>query len=120
MAAGKAIFADSCAGCHRADGKGVPRMFPPLAHNANVQQRDPTTVLRVILEGARTAPTDKAPTPFTMPAFDWKLKDDQIAAVANYVRNSWGNSAPPVTAATVKDLRQHLRDSLHGSPTGGS
>jgi len=120
MAAGKAIFADSCSGCHQADGKGVPRMFPPLAHDANVQQQNPTTVLRVILEGARTAATDKAPTPFAMPAFDWKLTDAQIAAVANYVRNSWDNSAPPVSAGQVKDLRHSLRRTLHGSPIGGS
>jgi mono/diheme cytochrome c family protein len=120
MAAGEAIFRDSCAGCHRADGKGVPRMFPPLTHNANVQQQNATTVMRVILEGAQTAPTDKAPTPFAMPAFDWKLTDAQIAAVATYVRNSWGNSATPVSADEVKDLRRTLRETLHGSPTGGS
>ena len=31
-----------------------------------------------------------------MPAFAWKLDDAQIAAVATYVRNSWGNAAPAV------------------------
>ncbi len=120
MTAGGAIFADSCSGCHQADGRGVPRMFPPLAHDPNVQQDNPLTVVRVILEGARTAATDKAPTPFAMPAFDWKLTDAQIAAVATYVRNSWGNSAPPVSAATVKDLRDTLRQNLHGHPLGHS
>ena len=109
MMAGKQIFADSCSACHQPDGKGVPRMFPPLEHNANVQQQDPTTVVRVILQGARTVATDKRPTPFAMPAFDWKLKDDQIAAVATYVRNAWGNSAPPVTPEKVHDLRQQIK-----------
>ena len=109
MLAGKQIFADSCSACHQSDGKGVPRMFPPLEHNANVQQRDPTTVVRVILQGARTVATDKRPTPFAMPAFDWKLKDDQIAAVATYVRNAWGNSAPPVTAEQIQNLRQQVK-----------
>ena len=74
--AGKAIFADTCSACHQADGKGVPRMFPPLAHNANVQSADPTSVIRVILEGARTVATDARPTPSSMPAFGWKLDDD--------------------------------------------
>jgi mono/diheme cytochrome c family protein len=37
MDAGKAIFSDSCSGCHQANGEGVERMFPPLTHNANVQ-----------------------------------------------------------------------------------
>ena len=28
MAAGRAIYRDSCAACHQADGKGVPRHVP--------------------------------------------------------------------------------------------
>jgi mono/diheme cytochrome c family protein len=115
MAAGAAIFADSCAACHQADGKGVPRMFPPLSHNANVQQHDASTVIRVILQGAQTVPTDARPTNSTMPAYGWKLTDGQIAAVATYVRNSWGNAAPPVGPDQVKKLR----DSLHQRSVGG-
>jgi mono/diheme cytochrome c family protein len=106
--AGAAIYADSCSACHQSDGTGVPRMFPPLAHNANVQSKDPTSVVRVILEGAQTVPTDARPTPSTMPAFDWKLSDEQIAAVATYVRTNWGNNAPPVSADKVKSLRKAL------------
>jgi mono/diheme cytochrome c family protein len=117
MAAGKAIYADSCSACHQADGKGVPRMFPPLRHDVNAQQQDPTTVVRVILQGARTAATDKRPTPFAMPAYDWKLNDKQVAAVASYVRNAWGNSAPAVTADQVQSLRKALHQS---EATGGS
>jgi mono/diheme cytochrome c family protein len=109
MAAGKAIFVDSCSACHQADGKGVPRMFPPLQHDANVQQSDPSTVIRVILQGARTVATDQRPTPVAMPAYDWKLKDDQVAAVASYVRNAWGNSAPAVSADDVRKLRDAVR-----------
>ncbi|MGH6684984.1 MAG: c-type cytochrome, partial [Pseudolabrys sp.] len=112
MVSGQAIYADSCAACHQADGKGVPGMFPPLVHNVNAQQKDPTTVIRVILQGARTVATDKRPTAVAMPAFDWKLKDDEIAAVATYVRNSWGNAAPPVPPDKVKSLRGTLKKSL--------
>jgi cbb3-type cytochrome c oxidase subunit III len=108
MDAGAAIFADSCSACHEGDGKGVARMFPPLVHNANVQSADPTSIIRVILEGARTVPTDARPTPSSMPAFGWKLGDDEVAAVATYVRNSWGNAAAAVTADQVKSLRNEL------------
>jgi len=109
MEAGRAIYGDSCSACHQADGKGVPRMFPPLVHNANAQQHDPTTLIRILLQGTQMVATDKRPTPFAMPAFDWKLKDDQIAAVATFVRNAWGNSAPPVTPKQVAGLRQQLQ-----------
>jgi mono/diheme cytochrome c family protein len=108
MRAGEAIFADSCAGCHQADGTGVPGMFPPLVHDANAQSTDPSTVVRIILQGAQTVPTAPRPTPFTMPAFDWKLTDGEVAAVANYVRNSWGNTAPAVTPDQVHAIRSEL------------
>ena len=109
MDAGHAIYSDSCSACHQADGKGVPRMFPPLEHNANAQSSDPTSIVRVILQGAQTVPTDLRPTPVTMPAFDWKLSDRELAAVATYVRNAWGNAAPAVTADQVKSLRDQLQ-----------
>src|SRR5439155_1313522 len=65
-------------------------------------------VLHYILAGAQHRPTEHAPTPFSMPAFDWKLDDEQIAAVATYARNSWGNSAPPVAPREVAALRRSL------------
>jgi len=108
---GRTIYADSCSACHRSNGSGEPHMFPPLAKNANVQSSDPTTVIRVILQGARTAVTDSRPTASSMPSYDWKLTDNEVAAVATYVRNSWSNSAPSVTADEVKSLRQHLKAS---------
>jgi mono/diheme cytochrome c family protein len=84
-------------------------MFPPLKGNANVQSTNPTSVIRVILEGARTVVTDRQPTPSSMPSYDWKLTDDEIAAVATYVRNAWGNAAPEVSAGDVKSLRKTLK-----------
>lgn len=109
MEAGRAIYFDNCSACHVSDGSGVPRFFAPLAGSGKVNNLDATTVIRVILEGARAVPTHAHPSPLTMPAFDWKLDDEQIAAVASYVRASWGNRAPPVTAGEVGELRRTLK-----------
>jgi mono/diheme cytochrome c family protein len=106
LKAGEAIFVDQCLACHRMNGQAVARYFPPLPGNANAQQRDPTTLTRIILRGARSQPTAARPTPLSMPAYDWKLNDAEIAAVATYVRNSWGNRAPSVTAAQVQAVRR--------------
>lgn len=108
MAAGRAIYEDTCSACHAPSGEGVPHMFPPLKDNAVAQQSDPSTVVRVILEGAMTAVTHERPTPSAMPAFHWKLGDDQIAAVATYVRNAWGNKASPIGAGAVGDMRNAI------------
>jgi mono/diheme cytochrome c family protein len=108
LKAGEAIFADACASCHLTHGEGQARLFPPLAGNASVQSRDPTTVLRLVLQGSRSPTTKDMPTPLAMPAFDWKLSDGQIADVATYIRNSWGNHAAQVNSSDVGKLRRDL------------
>ncbi|HEY8047966.1 MAG TPA: c-type cytochrome [Ramlibacter sp.] len=108
MRQGEAIWQDNCAACHRMDGSGVPGYFPPIAHDANVQQSDPTTLVHYVLAGTRKTPTDRAPTALGMPSFFWKLSDQQVAAVTTYVRNSWGNQGSPVKVDDVAKLRKKL------------
>ena len=121
MKAGEAIFVDECSACHLMRAQGQALAFPPLAHSANLQQADPSTALHLILAGAQAAPTRAEPTPFTMPGFAWKLDDRQVAAVATYVRNNWGNAAPEVSADEVAKLRAKLKfdatASGHTKPT---
>jgi mono/diheme cytochrome c family protein len=73
------------------------------------QQNDPTGVIRLILAGTRTAPTRSRPSFQSMPSFAWKLSDQEVADVATYVRNSWGNRAPPVDAHQVARVRSGLK-----------
>ena len=107
MAAGSAIYQDLCSACHKSDGTGVPNLIPNLSHAATVNTGDPTTVLRVILQGAQSVATDKEPTGPAMPAFGWQLNDAQVAALATYVRNHWGK-APPVSEDKAKKERTAL------------
>jgi mono/diheme cytochrome c family protein len=83
-------------------------MFPALAGGGVSVQNEPASIIHVILSGARTVPTDTKPTPSSMPSYGWKLNDAEIAAVASYVRNSWGNTAPAVTSSQVKSLRKKM------------
>jgi mono/diheme cytochrome c family protein len=110
MEAGSAIFFDNCAACHASDGSGVPYMFAPLARSNVINSDDPTTVIRVILEGAQAEPTNTYPGPLGMPAFDWKLTDEQIASLVTYLRHSWGNNAPSVSASDVGSLRERIQE----------
>lgn len=107
LTAGGAIYQDLCSACHKSDGTGVPNLIPNLAQAATVNTGDPTTVLRVILQGAQSVATDREPTGPAMPAFGWQLNDAQVAAVATYVRNHWGK-APPVSENDVKKGRAQL------------
>jgi mono/diheme cytochrome c family protein len=108
MKSGAQIYADECSACHASDGKGAAGLFPSLGGSSVVQQTDPTSVLHVVLRGALSVGTKPAPTAPAMPQFGWILNDDQVAAVVTYIRNSWGNSAPPVSADNVGKTRRML------------
>jgi mono/diheme cytochrome c family protein len=113
MTAGKAIYQDLCSSCHQLDGKGVPNMFPNLSQVATVSASDPATVLRVILQGVQSVATDREPTGPAMPAFGWQLGDEQVAAVATYIRSSWGKRAPSVSEEQVRKARATLAARLN-------
>jgi mono/diheme cytochrome c family protein len=106
MSAGKALYDHACIACHEADGSGAPRIYPPLPGNANLQSADPASTLRVILDGAQTVTTPRAPNAGSMPGYAKQMSDQEIADVTNYIRNSWGNAAPPVSAAEVAKARK--------------
>ncbi|WP_457630682.1 c-type cytochrome [Oceanithermus sp.] len=91
---GAAIYAENCASCHGQEGGGLGEVFPALAGNEALA--DGERVVRVIVHGVPGT---------SMPAFGDKLSDEEVAAVASYIRNSWGNSYGPVTAGEVSAAR---------------
>jgi mono/diheme cytochrome c family protein len=90
---GGELFAANCAACHQPMGEGIEGAFPKLAGNPFVTG-DPKAVAATLLNGRGG-----------MPAFRDDLKDDQLAAIATYVRSSWGNSAGPIATADFGALR---------------
>jgi len=109
MLRGAAIYSDACASCHLDDGVGQARFFPPLGHNAMLQQTDATGLVHLILAGGRIGTSPSRPSPLTMPSFAWKLTDEEIADVSTFIRNSWGNQAPALSARDVQRLREELK-----------
>lgn len=105
LALGAEIYATQCSACHGPEGKGVTGMFATLAGSSLVHSRNPTTLIRLVLDGAKAVPTERYPTPFAMPPFHWKLSDVEVAATLSYVRNAFGNSASAVTEEAVAELR---------------
>ena len=109
MRIGAAIYKDMCAACHFDSGSGATGIFPTLAGNPALQQDDPTTLIGVVLFGARGVATDARPTAPAMPPLGWRLDDEQVAAVVTYIRNSWENAAPAVGAGDVAAVRKKAR-----------
>jgi mono/diheme cytochrome c family protein len=106
MADGEKLYNGACVACHELDGSSAPRIYPPLPGNANLQSADPLSTLRVILDGAQTVTTARAPNAGSMPAYAAKWSDQEIADVTTYIRNAWGNAAPAVTPDQVAKARR--------------
>jgi len=104
-ALGQTIYEDSCKKCHGASGRGGMFSGPPLAGSVIVQSADPDSLINAILYGATPPEGMKLGAWETMKPLADVLSDTDIANVANYVRGSWGNAAPPVDAARVAKQR---------------
>lgn len=92
MAMGETVYEEQCARCHGSDGEGTSGV-PALAGNTTVTG-EPAGVIQTVLQG-----------PGTMPSFRGRLNDEEIAAVITYVRNTWGNDAPAISADDVAGAR---------------
>lgn len=94
LAQGQAVYAANCAICHKLDGEGAPPAIPALKANPNLE--DAFLIVYSVHAGQANMP------PF--PA----ITDGDIAAVATYVRNSFGNTHGGVTVEEVTALRADM------------
>jgi mono/diheme cytochrome c family protein len=78
---GRTLFGINCAACHGADGQGA--QGPALAGNEALE--DDEYLSRTLIHGFGY-----------MPPFGDQLSDQQLAAIATYIRNSWGNEFGPL------------------------
>jgi mono/diheme cytochrome c family protein len=104
-ALGAKVYEDRCAGCHGTNGEGARGAVPALAGNRAVTLASPDNLLKLVLGGAFAPATAGNPQPYGMPPFATLLSDEQIAAVASFVRSSWGHRASPVNALDVNRQR---------------
>ena len=102
---GRTIYNLHCGTCHLPTGLGDPEMAPRLSGGSLVvRARDPASLINVILYGPEEAPLPmKWREP--MEEFQYLLDDDEVAALASFVRDSWDNGAGAVTADQVARQR---------------
>lgn len=101
---GVQLYAETCAACHQTSGEGIAGAFPPLAGSKIVNDPDANILVQIILSGYDARPEFGA-----MPGFANLLTDEEIAAIANHERNSWGNKAPAVTPGQVAEIRKFIQ-----------
>ena len=108
LARGRLVYLDQCAGCHMENGQGVAGVFPDLRRNTALRSDKPDSLLRLVLEGARSVKTHARPEGFAMPGFGGKLSDEQVAEVLSYVRSTFGHGAGAIAKDQVADTRKLL------------
>lgn len=112
---GKEIYGREgfCATCHQPDGNGLGASgFPPLSNTPWVVG-DEERLIKLVLKGMQ-GPIEvnnvRYPGQVPMTPFEGMLRDDEIAAVLTYVRNSFGNKAAAVRPEKVKAVRESVKD----------
>ena len=105
-ARGAKVYEQQCAQCHGEQGEGKAGAFPALAGNRALVMDDPTNVLRVLLQGGYLPATAGNPRPHGMPPFLQTLEDEDLAAVATFVRGAWGNRAGRVDTIDAHRARE--------------
>ena len=115
---GRSKYGIGCAPCHGPEGQGNPgTLVPPLAGSEWVNAAKPDRLTRIVLDGP-TGSIDVAGKTYSnegMPP--WRpssqsvgMSDEEIAGVLTYIRNTWGNNAPPVTTAEVAEIHKATAD----------
>jgi mono/diheme cytochrome c family protein/glucose/arabinose dehydrogenase len=111
---GKMLYAKEgfCITCHQADGKGLPGSgFPPLSGTEWVTGSE-DRLIKIMLKGLMgpivvEGKNYEGLVPMT--PFEGMLNDQELAAVATYIRNSFGNKASVVSPDKVKEVRAKLK-----------
>ena len=94
---GEELYKQYCASCHKPDGTGVQGVFPALKGSAIVNGSS-QELIDLLLKGR------KGKDGSAMPAFSF-LKDEEMRALINYIRNSWGNKAASVNKEIIFQKR---------------
>ena len=104
---GERLYASACAACHyNATPEGVTVTRPDLGINSATRLDDPANLIHVMLDGV---PASEGSHGVVMPAFRSALNDDQIAAIAAYLRATRTDLPPwPDLPARVSELRAHV------------
>ncbi len=105
---GAQLYDDNCAACHLSSGAGSPTALPKIAGNSSVLAADANSLIRLVLHGSSLPGTIAAPSTLGMPGFAARLSNEEAAELLTFIRSSWGNHAPAVSAFDVGKVRAAL------------
>lgn len=107
---GEALYNTNCQACHQANGEGLRGAFPPLKGSKIVQDDNPEVQVTIVMKGYNGRVSEGYGV---MPPVGTNnnLKPEEVAAIINHERSSWGNNSKKVTAEQVKKIISSLNAS---------
>ncbi len=105
---GKKVYETYCLTCHQAEGDGVPKLNPPLINTSYVNG-DKKKLIKWVLQGTTEKIEIDGKTYSNNMASQAYLKDQEIADVLTYIRNSFGNKGTAVNPAEVSAVRVTIK-----------
>jgi mono/diheme cytochrome c family protein len=113
MVVGRRLYTANCVACHQPTGQGVAGQFPTLVDSEWVVGGDwvgDNHLVKIMLHGLQ-GPILVKGQPYNGAMPPWNhLNDDQLASILTYIRNEWGNSALPITADRIAQIREETAD----------
>lgn len=104
---GGQLFSANCATCHQESGEGVPGAFPPLKGNTVVNGDDLELYVTIIMKGYNGLAPAYGPMPPVGTTANFKPED--VTAIMNHERSSWGNTGKKVTVDEVKTIMDKIK-----------
>lgn len=89
IARGKQIYTDFCVACHLPNGKGLAKVYPPLANSDYLMNKRELSI-KAVKYGQKGEITVNGKT-YNNVMTPLGLSDEEVADVMNYITNSWGN-----------------------------
>lgn len=105
---GEALYSGYCASCHQPDGSGsLNQAYPSLFNNSTTAASNPSNLIAAILQGVdrRVDGRHVLMPSFGAGSYVGELTDKQVADIANFVLQKYGNSTLSVTEADVSEVR---------------
>lgn len=101
---GRRHYLNVCAGCHGAQGQGVPHVAVAMKGNTTLRLDHPRNLVKVIHDGIDAQEFNGFERMQAMPGFADKLSSAEIAELVNFLRQSWGGLDAIIDAAAVDEL----------------
>ncbi len=112
---GASLYSTHCQSCHQPNGEGLAGAFPPLKGSKIVLADSVNQYADIIMNGY-SGRISEGFGPMPAVGANAKLTPEEVTAIMNHERSSWGNSAKPLTADEVKKVLESLGPTTEKKP----